>query len=763
MRLALMLTLVTVSLAGCSGTSPAPAPAPSRAAADLTKYVDTFAGTSGEGYTFPGPVAPFGMMQWGPDTSSKPPSGYSYDDTTIGGFSLQHLNGAGCPGFGDVPFLPVARAITISPAAAQGQGLNDSFAATFSHAHEQAEPGYYRVALNPGTPAQIDAQLTVSTRAGIGSFRFPASSPATVLVNATGSPAGNDAAALTIDPKSSEVTGTASSGRWCAQHNHYRVYFAARFSRPFRAYGTWTGANLATGSTSAQEATPGSLVPSTGAYLNFDTSADQVVEVRTAISYVSVANARNNLATEIGNRSFSSVRVQVHKAWNDALRKIEVSGGSRADETTFYSMLYRTMIQPNVFSDVDGRYIGMDGRVHRATGRVQYANFSGWDVYRSQMPLMAMLAPNVASDVAASLIADQHESGWLPKWSVANGQTNVMTGDSADPTLASIWALGAHGFDLGQALAAATKGANQSGSSPNGSYVERPAGADFRQLGYVPQEKNALSTQMIGSQAVYNAGKEWGAVSTTLEYSVDDFAIARLAAAAGNDNACQTFLRRSGNWRNVFDPSIGYVRPRLADGSFVSPYDPDLSDFNVTQGIVEGTGAQYTWMVPQDPAGLISALGGPSTATARLDRLFSTLNEDETGTAKLSSPYAWLGDEPGANAPWLYDWMGAPSHTQAVIRRAVTTLFGAKPKGYPGNDDLGQMSAWYVFGAIGLYPEIPGSDVLALASPLFASTTLHLAQGDVKIEAPAAAPDAPVRARLDRRRQTSRTPVAAAH
>jgi predicted alpha-1,2-mannosidase len=389
--------------------------------------------------------------------------------------------------------------------------------------------------------------------------------------------------------------------------------------------------------------------------------------------------------------------------------------------------------------------MGMDGKVHTTAGYTQYADFSGWDVYRSQIPLLALVAPRRASDFVRSLLADQRESGWLPKWSVANGQTGVMTGDPADPTIASIWALGGRGFDAHVALAAMVKGATHSGKSSNAGYVEREAVDDYLRLGYVPHEKNAnVVTEGVGAYVrslpapdAAGADLAWGSAATTLEYASADFAIAQLAAAAGDLATCRTFLARSGNWRNVFDASIGYARPRFASGQFVQPYDPNSNDSLSSQGFAEGDGAQYTWMVPHDPAGLFRELGGRQAAAARLDFFFQDLN------AGHSSPHAFLGNEPNSNAPWLYDWLGQPYKTQDIMRRAIVGLFHSTPGGYPGNDDLGQMSAWYVFGALGLYPVMPGTDVLAIGSPLFPRATLHLSGGDLIIKARGAARDAP--------------------
>ena len=775
-RLAGML-VVTLALAGTAASGEA-------GARDLARYVNPFNGTQpgapdfgtggGAGNTFPGPVVPFGMIQWGPDTSpasANAGGGYAYGDQKIRGFSVRRLSGAGCANEGDFPFLPTTAPITKSPVGPLSTEFADGLLPAFSHTDESASPGYYGVGLDPGTPQRIVARLAATTRTGIARFAYPASRTASVLINATGSRTGDGSGSIQVDPAQREVSGSAATGGFCLEPSRYRIYFAARFSRPFAAYGTWTRQTLAPGSTSAHDTSSldplglGDAGPAsnsftavngsgptaqTGAYVSFDTTTDRLLEVRVGISFVSVDGARRNLDAELGDRGFNTVRAAARRRWNRMLGRIDVRGGAAADRRTFYSMLYHALITPGAFSDVDGRYAGMDGELHTATGYTQYADFSGWDVYRSQMPLLALVAPRQASDFVRSLLADQRESGWLPKWSVANGQTEVMTGDPADATIASIWALGARGFDVRAALAATVKGATQSGASANAGYVERQALGDYLRLGYVPHEKNANLVAIgvdswrraMPAPGTSSLDLAWGSAGTTLEYAAADFAIARIAAAAGDRATCERFLQRSGNWRNVFDPSIGYVRPRLSDGRFVSPYDPNSNDTASSQGFAEGDGAQYTWMVPHDPAGLFAALGGREGAASRLDAFFAELN------AGYSSPHAFLGNEPNSNAPWLYDWIGRPSRTQDIMRRAILGLFDAAPDGYPGNDDLGQMSAWYVFGALGLYPEIPGTDVLALGSPLFPKATLRLGARRLTITARHAARDAPYVQRL---------------
>jgi predicted alpha-1,2-mannosidase len=723
---------------------------------DLARYVDPFIGTTADGNTFPGPVAPFGMVQWGPDTlpdGARSGGGYDYRDTQIGGFGLTRLSGAGCAAPADVPFLPTTKAISGSPVAPGAVTFDSELLPSFTHDQEQAEPGFYRVSLDPGTPRQIDAELTATTRTGAGRFAYPAGSPAGLLINGTATrsalkaPAsfedlffpkqGNRAGQVRIDPARRQVSGSSTSARTCAiSPTGYRLHWVAEFSLPFQTFATWTRQQLAPGSTSAQDTLDDAGAAQTGAYLTFDTTTSREVAVRVGISYVSVENARRNLRAEAGrHRGFDSIRNATAHDWNRLLSRIAVEGGSHANRTMFYSMLYKALIHPSTFSDVDGRYRGMDFQVHKAGGYTQYANFSGWDVYRSQLPLLGLLVPEVASDVVTSLLADYRQSGWLPKWSMANVQTGVMAGDPADPAIASIWALGGRDFDVAEALSAMVKGATRSGTSPNGDYVEREGTHAYQRLGYVPHELAGSPLTVFSNDRT----KVWGSASTTLEYATADFAIAMLAAGAGDTRTCRTFLRRGGWWRNLVDPATRLVSPRSASGEFVSAEPPPGADpLTAPVAFVQGDARTYTFQVPQDPAGLAEALGGRDQTVARLDAYFGPL-----GTGPPSETAPWLVNQPASNSPWLYDWLGRPAKTQQVVRQAITEVLRPAPDGLPGNDDLGHLASWYVFGALGFNPTVPGTDILALGSPLFPKTTIRLPGGELRIVAPAAAPEAP--------------------
>jgi predicted alpha-1,2-mannosidase len=726
--------LITVALAPASAGA---------ATADPASRVDVFAGTMpgartfGGGHNYPGATLPFGMVQWSPDTTPAPPhsGGYDYRRHHIGGFSLTHLSGAGCAVYGDFPFMPTTEALTGSPTPTAGPGLAGRFQPGFSHKEESGEPGFYSVELHPKRGGPIGVALTATTRTGFGRITFPRSAQASVLIDAGGSAQPDDEAAVRVDPAGREVTGSARSGLFCGQRARYKVYFAAHFGRAFAGSGTWTEGKLEPGSEAASATqTPAQNPKATaraGAYATFDTRRDRTVTVRVGISFVSVAGARAALRAESAGHGFGAIRTAARRRWNQALGKVAVSGGSARDTRTFYTALYHALLAPRTFNDVGGDYIGMDGAVHRARGRIQYADFSGWDIYRSEIELLALIEPRRASDMVQSLVADAEQSGCLPRWPYANGQGMTMVGDSADPIIAAAPAFGADHFDHAAALAAMLRGATEPCASTNSEYVERQGLASYLKLGYVPFDED---TNQRNANSIYGSPTAvWGSAATTLEYAIDDFSIAQFAAregGAGGSAAMPSgsggaatydeFIARAANWRKLFDPASGLIEPRYASGAFPDPYNALEGG-----GFVEGNAAQYSWMVPQDPAGLFQRMGGTTKAAARLDQFLRVLNAGAGGT---HTDHALLGDEPTLGTPWLYDWLRRPWKTQAAVRRGLG-LFSASPAGWPGNDDLGTLSAWYVFGALGLYPAQPGTGTLALGSPLFGRAEVSLAHG----------------------------------
>lgn len=661
--------------------------------ADPAALVDPFigtAGTSGVGLIddFPGASAPFGMIQWSPDTPSQPPSGgYFYRDKAITGFSLTHLSGAGCQIYGDFSVLPVLGDVTDPQHAQQ----------PFAHESESASPGSYAVTLGNG----VRVELAAAQRAGIASFNFPASQKADLIVNTGSDQAGVTQSQFEIVAPD-EIAGSATSGGFCGMPNVFTIYFDMKFDRPFTAHGTWKGTGK-----------------SGGGWLSFDTAQDRTVRAKAAVSYVSIAGARANLTSGITGWDVDAVRASAANVWRSLLGEVQITGGTADERKMFYTALYHALLSPTLYSDADGSYLGFDGRVHHTrAGHDEYANFSGWDIYRTQVPLMALLAPHQASDMMQTLVDNEQQGGWLPKWPAANGYTAVMGGDSADPIIAGAYAFGARDFDRAGALRAMLKNADDvSAPLGQGWYHPRPGSEEYLKRGYVV---NAHTTNV---SPVPNGASE------TLEYAVDDFSISQFAKALGRMDVYRRFAKRGENWTNVFDKSTGLITPRDADGAFV---DTPITA-NGQSGFQEGNGAQYTWMTPQGLGSLVNALGGSSAAIARLDAFFSDIN------AGQDKPYAWFGNEPTLASPWTYLYAGAPYKAQAVNRKVMLALYAPTPDGIPGNDDLGTMSAWWAWNAMGLYPIDPAAPVLLLGSPLFTHVEIDSPSGRrIEIDAPQA-------------------------
>jgi predicted alpha-1,2-mannosidase len=672
---------------------------------DLTPYVNPFIGTApaptahygfsfNSGDVFPGPTTPEGMVQFSPDTPSNIAGGYYYPDGVIKSFSLDHFSGRGIPYEGDIGLLPILGGLSASS--------NFSFAnfrSTFSHANEAASPGYYRVALDSG-PA---VELTDAPHTGVMQVTFPASATqGTVLINVGNSVNGVSAGQVDI-VNGNEVTGWAQTTIG-GDSKAYRVYFSAVFDQPVTASGVWSGPTLTPGQTSA---TGGN----TGAYVTFDTGAHPVVHATVGISFVSIANARLNRAAEVSAFDFAGTQVAAQTAWNNKLNAIQVPDGPAAELTTFYTALYHTLIQPNIFDDANGQYLGFDNQVHTvAIGHHHYTNIPGWDNYRSEDRLLGFLFPNEASDVAQSLVDDAAQGGGgIGRWVQENHNSNGMVGDGNVAAVASFYAFGARNFDTGAALAAMENNANVPGTQSDGHTVR----------------SNLLSYVNNGFVGLDQSGT---AAADTLEYANADFALAQYAQALGVPAAAERYYNRAQNWRNLFNPDTGYLQPRFSDGTFPA------SSPSSTAGWSEGTTGQYTWLVPYDVGGLANAIGGGAATAARLDDHFQALN------AGPGSANFYMGNEPGEEAPWTYDFIGEPYQTQSVVRRIQTELFTATPGGIPGNDDAGSLSSWYVFSALGLYPDVPAVGGFVIGSPLFqrAQVTLETGQALV-ISAPDAA------------------------
>ena len=671
---------------------------PPQFVANPVNHVDTLIGTGTGGETvgeindFPGASLPFGMVQYSPDTVGNY-AGYNYDNSGSTGFSMTHAS-VGCAAFGDISMLPTTTPIGAQPWNAWERIAHDDT--------EQGAPGYYTVRF-PGTG--VTAELTATTRTGVGRFHYPRNGrPAVLHVRSGASLAGNSRASIQIGNDNTTITGWATSGGFCSKNNVYTVYFAMKFSQPFTSYGSWDGYSVYPGARSA-------VSPYSGGYVSFP--AGSVLEVQTAISYVGVEGALANLAAE-GGKSFDDVRAAAVSEWNATLSCIAVAGRNVGNLDTFYTALYHSLLNPNTFNDVDGRYIGFDGAIHTvAQGRTQYTNFSDWDTYRGSAALQGLLFPKQASDMAQSLVNDAEQSGSFPRWALANSATGEMTGDSVVPLIVNLYAFGAKDFDVKTALHYMVNAATKGGVGLGG-YVERPGIATYLALGYAPQ--------------TFGAG-----ASITLEWSVDDFAIARFAESLGDAATAAEFQNRAQYWQNLFNPTTRYISPRDAMG-FFQP-GPGFVDSPLgfgQEGFDEGNAEQYVWWVPHNVAGLVTALGGRTAVGDRLDRFTKELN------AGPKEPYLWAGNEPGFGVPWLYNYIGQPWKTEHTVDR-VRGLFGPTPDGEPGNDDLGALSSWYVWAALGLYPSTPATPILTVAAPLFDRVVIALPGGKfIRMSAPGA-------------------------
>ena len=626
------------------------------------------------GNTFPGAVCPRGMVAWSPDTTSatQAPGGYWYPDQTITGFSVTHFSGRGMMYLLDVPFLPVTQPVRVSPGANWGQ-----FAIPFSHTNETASPGYYRVKLDNG----VETELTATPRTGMARFTFPSQSQASMLIRAGSS----------VTVSGNEVTGFCQD-KISGGKRTFTVYFVAQFDRPVQHAKTWLD--------DAIRNDPTAQGKNCGAILTFDTSTNPVVQAHVGISYVSADNARENLARENPTWTFAVIRQMAKDKWNEALNCIQAEGGSIDERQKFYTALYHCFIHPNLLDDVNGQYPGMDGKIHTVpSGHHQYQNIPAWDQYRSLEPLVAVLTPDVSSDIMQSLVnyAQQDASvrpdgGGLPRWEQVNANSGGMIGDGDDAIIASAYAFGATNFDTAGALAAMDKGASQPGTTSDGFEV-RSGLDDYMKLGFVP-----------------------GRVAATLEYCHADFALSQFAKALGNHEKYVTYQNRAQNWKNLFDESTGLIRPKTADGQWSKNFSPS----NKT-GYTEGTAAQYVWMVNFNLGGLIEKMGGSDKAVARLDQFFTVLNSG------FAAETAYLGNEPCEGVPWTYDFASAPAHTQKVVRRTQRELFTTLPSGLPGNDDAGALSSWLVFSMLGFYPEIPGVAGFVVGSPAFPKASVQVA------------------------------------
>lgn len=688
-----------------------PGPAFAQSAVAPIDAVDPMIGTAGEGHTFPGATAPFGMVQLSPDTDTGceiracygHAAGYRYEDPTIQGFSHTHFSGAGHSDLGDVLLAPQAGTARLDPGdpAKPGSG----YRSRFDHASETARPGYYAVTLADGG---IRAELTAGTRTGVHRYTFPAGTPAHLVIDLRSSlynyPGKILWSGLHLRPDGT-LTGFRETRGWAPGR---KLYFAMRFSAPLTGHGfvdrdtavTYKGFQ---GPGRGSEAVAEKLGKALEAQFDFGTLAAPL-EVKVALSGVDETGAVANLEAEAGG--FDAIRARTTAAWTQALGAVEIAAPAPMRRTV-YTALYHALLAPSVWSDADGRYRGPDDQVHRADGFTFRSTFSLWDTFRAEHPLLTLVQPTQTTvDVVRSLVASRRFSpdGILPVWQFAGRETWTMIGYHAAPVIADAYLKGIRGFDADAALDAMVASADYAPYGGLGDYMAR---------GYVPIDK------------------EPEAASKTVEYAYDDWTIARMARAMGRDAIAARFEKRAANWRNSFDTRTGWLRARLSSGAFRTPFDPTA--INYGSDYTEGNAWQYSWFMPQDQAGLFRLLGGDAKAIAKLDAMFDYDNskldyshaEDIAG---LIGQYIH-GNEPSHHVAYLYDYAGAPWRTQERLAQIVASQYKPTPDGLAGNDDLGQMSAWLVFTALGFYPVAPGSNEYVIGRPFVDRATLNLPDG----------------------------------
>jgi predicted alpha-1,2-mannosidase len=664
-------------------------------------------GAVNSGQTFPAVGVPFGMTHWTPQTQGsedKCVSPFYAQDERIHGVRASHWWSGSCTqDYGSATFAAVVVPPDGGPPPAAGAVWPfepGALGSSFSRAEETMTPAYYAVTL-PDHGVRVEA--TGTARGGLLRNPFLRGGEARLMVRAnrrtqgaiTGGGARVDPATRAIVVENPVQRIYAGSGKAAGFSGH--LY--ARVDAPVAGWGVWGRAG----------ATPGGLEQpgqgdAFGAFARLPVREGDVFVVRAGTSFTSGEAARRNLEAEIGEAGFDAVRGRAEAAWEEALGRVSLRGGSTGLQEVFYTALYHALLQPRLFSDSGGAYprFGGGGAVERASGFDYYDDFSLWDTFRAQHPLLVLLQPERVPHLVQSLLAKADQGGFLPNFPAWNSYTSAMIGDHGASVIADAWVKGVRGFDGAAALAALVR--NATVTPPYEEYVDgkgRRALAEYVSLGYIPLEEEVREAFHRREQ-----------VSRTLEYAYDDFAVAALARALGRDDVVSTFARRARNWRNVLDASIGFVRGRHADGRWTAAFDPAAEQ----PWITEGTPWHYTFFVPHDVPGLVAALGGREAFVARLDRLFA------------EGRY-WHGNEPSHHIAYLYDHAGAPWRAQEEVRRILASEYGLGPAGLKGNDDTGQMSAWYVFSALGLYPLCPGTPRYEIGSPLFEEARIAVAGG----------------------------------
>jgi predicted alpha-1,2-mannosidase len=642
---------------------------------NLSSYVNAFIGTGGHGHTYPGATMPFGMMQLSPDTRLDGwdgCSGYHYSDNEIYGFSHTHLSGTGVSDYGDVLLMPTNKQVFNN-----GADGNPGYKSKFSHENEAAEPGFYKVHLED---TNIDVELTVSKRSGIHKYQFPSVENQFVILDLLHRDEVLDAKIERISD--TELSGFRFSKSWA---DDQRLYFTLKTSHSF---------NDVLQSPSKQ-GMPGAQKIA----LNFINPNNEPVFIKIGISAVDIEGAKKNLEAEIGNQTFEQVKKTAQEFWEKQLEKIVLEDTNEDNKTNFYTSLYHVSIAPNLYQDVDGRYRGMDLKIHETKDFDYYTVFSLWDTYRAAHPLYTIIEQDRTNDFINTFLAKYDEGGIMPIWDLAGNYTHCMIGYHAVPVIADAYLKGIKNYDVEKAFTAMKHSATRD-----------KLGLDsYKNLGFIPVEKESES------------------VSKTLEYAYDDWSIAQMAKSLGKENDYKTYSERAQYYKNVFDPSTQFMRGRFRNTWF-APFDPYEVNFNYT----EANSWQYSFYVPQDISGFTTLLGGKQQLENQLDKLFTA--EDKTSGSHqvditgLIGQYAH-GNEPSHHMAYLYNFVNKPFKTQEKTRQILTELYTNSPDGISGNEDCGQMSAWYIFSSLGFYPVTPGSNQYIIGSPLFDKATINLENG----------------------------------
>ncbi|OPC58506.1 sugar hydrolase [Elizabethkingia anophelis] len=679
------------------------------------------------GHTFPGATVPFGAVQLSPETDTisyelngkyngdvyKYCAGYRYEDKTITGFSHTHFSGTGHSDLGDFLIMPTTGQLKLNPGTASNP--ESGYRSRFSHNDEISEAGYYKVKLQD---YNILAELTATTRVGVHRYTFPKTDQAHIILDLmAGIYNYNDKNVWTYvrvnDDKT--ITGYRQTNGWARTRT---VYFAMKFSKPFKSYGqkNYDGKRVYNGfwrKFDQNKNFPEIAGKQIRMYFDFDTQENEAIEVQLAISPVSQANAIENLEKETGSLSFQQVKAKAQEDWNKELNKIVIKG-TEDQKVNFYTAIYHTFINPTIYMDANGEYKGLDQNIHKAEGFTNYTTFSLWDTYRALHPYFNIIQPKRNADMVKSMMAHYEQSSlkMLPIWSHYANENWCMSGYHSVSVIADAIIKGNYTGDAKAALMACVATANKRNYEGIGDYIDK---------GYIPAEKNGTS------------------VSNTLEYSYDDWAIAQLAKYLGETEIYNKFIKRSENWRNNFDKTTGFMRPRMADGSFKKDFDL-LSTHG--QGFIEGNSWNYSFFVPHNPEGLIQQMGGKQKFTSKMDKLFSMhlpdeffANTEDITREGIIGGYVH-GNEPAHHVAYFYNWSGQPWKTQKQVRHILEMQYKSTPDGLGGNDDTGQMSAWYILSSLGFYPVAPGSEDYAIGSPAVNNAVLTLENGkNFEIEA----------------------------